>query len=72
MASQNPGSNEQPNAFLRFSGMTFTMAGFIGVAVWLGQKWDETSGWEQPIGTLVGGVLGTVAAIWVVIRELSK
>ena len=52
--------------------MTFTMAGFIGVAVWLGQKWDETSGWEQPIGTLVGGVLGTVAAIWAVIRELSK
>lgn len=52
--------------------MAFTMAASIGVAVWLGRKWDEGSGDDFPFGTLLGGVLGTVAAIWMVIKELSK
>ncbi|MAI23082.1 MAG: hypothetical protein CL828_03405 [Crocinitomicaceae bacterium] len=52
--------------------MAFTMAGSIGIAVWLGRRWDENSGRELPFGTLLGGVLGTVLAIWMVIKELSK
>jgi len=52
--------------------MVFTMAGSIGLFVWLGRRWDEQSNHQIPIGTLIGGVLGTVFAIWLVIRELSK
>lgn len=52
--------------------MAFTMAGSIGVAVWLGRKWDLSTGHEFPLGTLLGGVFGTAAAIWIVIKELSK
>ena len=52
--------------------MAFTMAGSIGVAVWLGRKWDLSIGHEFPIGTLLGGVFGTAAAICMVIKELSK
>lgn len=52
--------------------MAFTMAGAIGFSVWLGRRWDEASGREVPLGTLAGGVFGTVAAIWMVIKELSK
>ena len=57
---------------MRFSGMAFTMAGSIGVAVLLGRKWDLSTGHEFPLGTLLGGVFGTAAAIWMVIKELSK
>jgi hypothetical protein len=52
--------------------MAFTMAGSIGVAVWLGRKWDISTGQAFPLGTLLGGVFGTAAAIWMVIKELSK
>lgn len=52
--------------------MAFTMAGTIGLSVWLGRRWDQSSGQEFPIGTLLGGILGTTAAIWMVIKELSK
>jgi len=48
------------------------MAGSIGVAVWLGRWWDESAQNEMPVGTMIGGVLGTVAAIYMVIKELSK
>lgn len=52
--------------------MAFTMAGSIGVAVWLGRWWDESAQNETPIGTMVGGIVGTFAAIYMVIKELSK
>lgn len=61
-----------PNSFLRFSSMAFTMAASIGVCIWAGRKWDETANWEFPLGTLLGGVLGTVMAIYLVIKELTK
>ena len=72
MEPKTPKRTPRSGAFLRFSGMAFTMAGSIGMAVWLGRKWDLSSGHEFPLGTLLGGVLGTVAAIWMVIKELSK
>jgi hypothetical protein len=52
--------------------MAFSMAGSIGVCVWLGRKWDERSSQSTPIGTLVGGVLGTLLAIGMAIKELAK
>tara|TARA_B110000444_G_scaffold134610_1_gene126419 strand:- start:392 stop:550 length:159 start_codon:yes stop_codon:yes gene_type:complete len=52
--------------------MAFSMAGSIGVCIWLGRKWDAWASHEMPLGTLIGGVLGTILAIWVVIKELSK
>jgi len=52
--------------------MAFTMAGAIGLSVWLGRSWDEASGRDLPLGALAGGVLGTVVAIWMVVKELAK
>tara|TARA_B110000503_G_scaffold91474_2_gene138075 strand:- start:620 stop:778 length:159 start_codon:yes stop_codon:yes gene_type:complete len=52
--------------------MAFTMAGSIGVFVWLGRTWDERATHAIPFGTLIGGLLGTLFSIWLVIRELSK
>jgi ethanolamine transporter EutH len=52
--------------------MAFSMAGSIGICVWLGRRWDQQSIQSAPIGTLIGGVLGTLVAIWLVIKELSK
>ncbi|MBV42808.1 MAG: hypothetical protein CL834_07215 [Crocinitomicaceae bacterium] len=57
---------------MRFSGLAFSMAGSIGICVWIGRKWDERSSQSAPIGTLVGGVFGTVLAIWGAVKELSK
>jgi hypothetical protein len=69
---KNQPPEKQGGYFLRFSGMAFTMAGSIGVAVWLGRRWDESAQNETPIGTMVGGIVGTFAAIYMVIKELSK
>ncbi len=52
--------------------MAFTMAASIGLCVWLGRWWDESTGRDFPFGTLIGGVFGTAAAIYLVIKELSN
>ena len=52
--------------------MVFTMAGSIGIFVWLGREWDRQANHEIPFGTIIGGLLGTLLAIWLVIRELLK
>ena len=72
MPSAPKRDSDNRNGILRFSGMAFTMAASIGVFVWLGRVWDERANHEVPFGTIIGGLLGTVFAIWLVIRELSK
>jgi len=69
---ENQSPPKQGGSFLRFSGMAFTMAGSIGVAVWLGRWWDESAQNDTPVGTMVGGIVGTFTAIYMVIKELSK
>lgn len=48
------------------------MAGSIGAAVWLGRWWDDRAQNDTPVGTMIGGIVGTFAAIYMVIKELSK
>jgi len=39
----------QPNAFLKYSGLGIQMVAAIGVAAWLGLKLDEYLGLEFPV-----------------------
>jgi len=72
MPSPTDRNPDNRNGILRFSGMVFTMAGSIGIFVWLGREWDLQANHEIPFGTIIGGLLGTLLAIWLVIRELLK
>lgn len=62
----------QPNSFIRFSGMATQMAIIIGLGVYGGIKADDYFAFEKPILTLVGSLLGVVLAIYYVIKDLSK
>ena len=59
-------------AILRFSGIAFTMAGAIGGGIWAGRWADEHTVLEFPLWTVIGSLLGTLAALYHTIRTLSK
>ena len=60
------------SAFLRFTSMAYQMGAAIGLGVWLGLKADERWGGETPWFTMLGALLGTGTALYVVIKESSK
>ena len=73
MSSQNERKkNEAPNAFLRYSGMAFTMASAIGIFVFAGIKLDHWRANEFPVWTVIGAVIGVFSAMYYAIKDLLK
>jgi hypothetical protein len=48
--------------------MAITILGFV----WVGRKWDAQSESETPWGTLVGAIVGTLVAMYVMIQLAWK
>ena len=59
-------------AFLKFASMAYQMGISIGLGVWLGLKADEAWMPEQHLFTVLGALLGTGIALYVVIKESQK
>lgn len=71
MKSQTLKKN-QPNSFLRYSGMATTMAVIILIGV-LGGRWlDEHFQTETPWYTLTGSILGVTLSMYYIIKDLIK
>ncbi len=65
--------NKQPDsAFLRFSGMAFTMAGAIGLCVFLGYKVDEWLENTVPWGIVAGAIVGVSTGVYLAIKDLLR
>lgn len=65
-----PDHNKPDNSYWRWSGLAFQMAAATGGGVWLGLFLDKK--WEAvpfPVFTVVLSLLGTGAALWIVIKE---
>jgi ATP synthase protein I len=59
-------------AFLKFSSMAYQMGAAIGLGVWGGIKADEAWSSGTPWFTILGSLVGTGVALYVVIKEASK
>ena len=68
----SPDGKAPRSAFLRFTSMTYQMGAAIGLGVWLGLKADERWGGGTPWFTVLGSLVGTGTALYVVIKESSK
>ena len=67
--SQKRSSNA---AFLKFASMAYQMGISIGLGVWLGRKADAAWMPEKHLFTVLGSLLGTGIALYVVIKESQK
>jgi ATP synthase protein I len=70
--SKNRSPRKQPNQFLRFSNLGIQMGVIIGLSTWGGMKLDEHFGTRKPYITIVLSLLGIGAALYVVIRDVTK
>lgn len=67
-----PSSASKRNDFMRFSSMAYQMVLAIGLGVWLGRKADSRLEFETPWCTIMGSLMGTAVAFYVVLKEASK
>ena len=71
MADSDP-SKPPRSAFLLFTSMAYQMGLAIGLGVWLGLKADGAWGVGQHPFTVLGSLLGTAIALYIVIKEAQK
>lgn len=62
----------QPNAFLKYSHVGFVMAAAIGIFLYAGMKLDAYLENEKPLWTIIGALVGVLAAMYYVIKDFSK
>jgi len=60
------------NHFMRFSTMAYQMVLAIGLGVWLGREGDERMKLETPWFTILGSLIGTASAFYLVLKEASR
>ncbi|MDA0881875.1 MAG: AtpZ/AtpI family protein [Flavobacteriales bacterium] len=65
-------TKKPPKAFLRFSGMAFSMATIILIGVLGGRELDSKFENKTPWYTMAGSLLGVSLALYYVIKDLSK
>lgn len=64
--------NEQPNHFLKYTGMAAQMAITILIGVFGGIKLDEYLELQTPIFTLVFSLLAVAGAVYLVIKDINS
>ncbi len=74
MELQNPQENKrQPyNSFLKYSGIAVQMGATIGLCAWFGHWLDGHFQNSKPLLTLTFLLLGTIASIFTLIRQLKN
>lgn len=71
---KNPNTLQQkkPDPFYKYTSMAVKMIVVVVVFSFGGYKLDEVLALEFPVFTLAGSLLGTILAIYSVIRDLLK
>ena len=57
---------------LKYSGMTFQIAAYIGVGVFIGKKIDEKLGLEDPYLTALFAIIFLVTGLFVTLKDVFK
>lgn len=58
--------------YLILTGIAFQMGAIMYLAAYLGKKFDEQSGNDQKTYTLIATLIGLVASIWIVLKQLNR
>ena len=58
-----------PNSYGRYAGLGFQMAGSVFFLTWLGLKADKLAGFEYPILTIAGALIGISAAMYFLFKQ---
>ena len=57
-------------AYMKYAGMAFQMGAIMFVGVFIGSYVDEKYGSERPYFTLIGILVGLVAAFYLTLKDL--
>jgi len=60
------------NDYARYAGIGFQLAGILLLFVFLGIKADSYLGTHKPYFTLLGGLVGAFAGIYLMIKQIKS
>lgn len=62
----------RPEAYARYSALTFQMLGIILLGTWGGWKLDKLCGWKFPLLTLLLSLFAISLAIYLFVKDFLK
>jgi F0F1-type ATP synthase assembly protein I len=78
---ENPSSKKKPlqekkrnsnKLLLRYAGLAFQMMATLGLAVFVGYKIDQRTGWSFPVFMIIFSLLGLTLLLWQIIKDTRR
>jgi F0F1-type ATP synthase assembly protein I len=57
---------------LRYAGLAFQMMATLGLAVFVGYKIDQRTGWRIPVFMIIFSLLGLTLLLWQIIKDTRR
>lgn len=70
--SQKPRRKPDNRALYRYAGLAFQMMATLGLAVFVGYKLDQWTGWSFPVFMIILSLLALVLVLWQIIKDTRR
>ncbi|WP_298740108.1 AtpZ/AtpI family protein [uncultured Chitinophaga sp.] len=57
---------------LRYAGLAFQMMATLGLAIFVGYKIDQRTGWPFPVFMIIFSLLGLTLLLWQIIKDTRR
>ena len=69
---QLPEKKRNRSTLLRYAGLAFQMMATLGLAVFVGYKIDQRTGWRIPVFMIIFSLLGLTLLLWQIIKDTRR
>ncbi|TWI81017.1 AtpZ/AtpI family protein [Chitinophaga japonensis] len=67
-----PQEKKRNYLLLRYAGLAFQMMATLGLAVFVGYKLDQRTGWSFPVFLIIFSLLALTLLLWQIIKDTRR
>jgi F0F1-type ATP synthase assembly protein I len=71
-SKKKPPQEKKRNTLLRYAGLAFQMMATLGLAVFVGYKIDQRTGWSFPVFMIIFSLLALTLLLWQIIKDTRR
>ncbi|MVT11500.1 AtpZ/AtpI family protein [Chitinophaga tropicalis] len=72
LSQKKPRRKPDNRLLFRYAGLAFQMMATLGLAVFIGYKLDQWTGWSFPVFMIILSLLALVLILWQIIKDTRR